>query len=142
MRSDEVIKMNEYYQPFFNKLEQWTNLTNITLYNAWDVADTIFVEHIYNKTPACADDAVRQNLSDINDLAFHYLFASNDSQRIRGGPSIQDIWSNMNDSVNGKSFRKVKIYSAHDTTVSAVLSFLGINYPHKPQYAKALFVDI
>ncbi len=33
-----------YFQPFFNKLEQWTNLTNITLYNAWDVADTIFVE--------------------------------------------------------------------------------------------------
>ena len=59
--SEEVKKMNQYYevhfpyrqpfetnllflQPFFQKLEQWTGLTNITIYNAWDVADTIFVE--------------------------------------------------------------------------------------------------
>ncbi|UJR35430.1 hypothetical protein I4U23_028187 [Adineta vaga] len=140
--SDDVKKLNQYYQPFFEQLQQWTGLTNITVYNAWDVADTIFVEHIYNKAPAWANDAVRKNLSDVNDLAFHYLFANNDSRRIRGGPLIQDIWLNMNNSVHGSSFRKVKMYSAHDTTVSAVLSFLGINYPHQPQYASALFVDL
>jgi len=84
----------------------------------------------------------KKNLSDINDLAFHYLYSNNDSQRIRGGPSIQDIWFNMNNLVNGSSFKKVKMYSAHDTIVSAALSFLGINYPHQPQYASALFLDL
>ncbi|CAF0875929.1 unnamed protein product [Rotaria sp. Silwood1] len=141
-QSDEVKKMNEYYAPFFKKLEEWTNMTNITVYNAWDIADTIFVEHIYNKAPAWADEAVRQNLSDINDLAFHFLYENNDTKRIRGGPLVQDIWLNMNDSVHGKSFHKVKMYSAHDTTVSPVLSFLGINYPHQPQYASAIFIDL
>ncbi|CAF5227492.1 unnamed protein product, partial [Rotaria magnacalcarata] len=48
----------------------------------------------------------------------------------------------MNSSLHEKPFKKVKIYSAHDTTVSAVLSFLGINYPHQPQYASAMFVDL
>jgi hypothetical protein len=77
----------------------------VTVYNAWDVADTIFVEvsnrkrmirlphgrvfiflqHIYNRAPAWADEKVRQNLSDVNDLAFQFLFANNDSRRIRGG---------------------------------------------------------
>ncbi|CAF1541842.1 unnamed protein product [Adineta steineri] len=140
--SDDVKKMNQYYESFFKNLQEWTGLTNITVYNAWDVADTIFVEHIYNKAPAWANDAVRQNLSDVNDHAFHFLFANNDTQRIRGGPSIQDIWLNMNNSIHKKSFKKVKVYSAHDTTVSAVLAFLGINYPHQPQYASALFIDL
>jgi len=143
MKARKLKRMNEYYQTFFNKLEQWTNLTNITIYNAWDVADTIYVEYIYHKLPSWANDTdVQKNLSDINDLAFHYLYLNNDSQRIRGGPSIQDMWFNMNNSVNGAPFMKVKMYSAHDTTVSAALSFLGINYPHQPKYASALFVDL
>lgn len=141
-QSEDFQKANEFYASFFRKLEAWTNMTNITLFNAWDVADTIYVEHIYNKTPAWADDAVRQNLSDINDLGFYYLFKSNDSQRIRGGPVVQDIWRNMDSLVHGRAAPKVKVYSAHDTTVSAVLSFLGINYPHQPKYASALFVDL
>ncbi|CAF0863618.1 unnamed protein product [Rotaria sordida] len=141
-QSDEMKKMDEYYAPFFKKLKELTNVTNMTVYNAWDIADTIFVEHIYNKAPAWADDAVRQNLSNINDLAFHFLYENNDTKRIRGGPLVQDIWLNMNNSVHGKSFYKVKMYSAHDTTVSPVLSFLGINYPHQPQYASAIFIDL
>ncbi|CAF1230200.1 unnamed protein product [Rotaria magnacalcarata] len=141
-QSEEVKKANQYYQDFFKQLEVWTNMTNITVYGAWTVADTIFVEHIYNKAPAWATDGVRKNLSDINDLAFHFLFENNDTKRIRGGPVIQDVWLNMNSSLHEKPFKKVKIYSAHDTTVSAVLSFLGINYPHQPQYASAMFVDL
>ncbi|CAF2381501.1 unnamed protein product [Rotaria sp. Silwood2] len=159
-QSDEVKKVDEYYGAFFKKLEEWTNTTNITVYNAWNIADTIFVEHIYNKAPEWADEAVRKNLSDISDLAFHFLYENKDIKRIRGGsdnyksmlyernrfiylgPLVQDIWLNMNSSVHGKGFPKVKMYSAHDTTVSPVLSFLGINYPHQPQYASAIFIDL
>ncbi|CAF3024969.1 unnamed protein product [Rotaria socialis] len=141
-QSEEVNKVNQYYQDFFKQLELWTNMTNITVYDAWVVADTIFVEHLYNKAPAWANDGVRKNLSDISDRAFHFLFENNDTKRIRGGPVIQDVWLNMNSSLHAKPFKKVKIYSAHDTTVSAILSFLGINYPHQPQYASAIFVDL
>lgn len=142
-QSDEMKQADAYYQPFFDKLQKWTNLTNITIYNAWDVADTIFVENIYNRLPDWAQDPeVRQNLTDINDLAFHFLFANNITQRLRGGPSVLDMWQNMNDAITNKSFKKVKVYSAHDTTVSAVLAFLQINYPHQPQYASALFIDL
>jgi len=102
----------------------------------------IFVEHIYNKTPAWADNEVRKNLSDINELSFHFLYFNDDSKRIRGGPVIQDIWMNMNSSSHGKPYQKVRMYSAHDTTVSGALSFLGINYPHQPPYASALLIDL
>jgi hypothetical protein len=141
-QTPEFKEKNDYYQPFFKKLQVWTNISNITLYNSWDIADTIFVEHIYNKTPAWADDAVQKNLSDISDLSFHFLYANNDTKRIRGGPVIEDIWKNMKNSSRGQSYEKLRMYSAHDTTVSAALSFLGINYPHAPQYASALLIDL
>lgn len=142
-QSDEVKQMNAYYEPFFEKLKEWTKVPrNITVYDAWDIADTVFVESKYNRTPTWADEQVQRNLSDINDLAFHYLFGNNDTRRIRGGPLVQDVWFNMNSSVHQNGFKKVKMYSAHDTTVSAVLAFLGLNYPHQPQYASALFIDL
>ncbi|CAF1417773.1 unnamed protein product [Rotaria sordida] len=141
-QSDEFKNMNIYYEPFFKKLEIWTNIPNISMYNGWDIADTIFVEHIYNKTPTWADENVRQNLTALSDMSYHFLYLSNDSKRIRGGPLVQDIWMNMNSSSHGDTYRKVKMYSAHDTTVSGALAFLGINYPHQPQYASALFLDL
>ncbi|CAF1224512.1 unnamed protein product [Rotaria sordida] len=141
-QSDEFKNMNTYYDPFFKKLQIWTNITEITMFNALDIADTIFFAHIYNKTPAWADENVRKNLSNIHDLSFHFLYLNNDSKRIRGGPLIQDIWINMNNSSRGGTYRKLKMYSAHDTTVSAALAFLGINCPQQPSYASALFLDL
>ncbi|CAF4973821.1 unnamed protein product [Rotaria magnacalcarata] len=112
------------------------------MYNAWDIADTIYIEQIYNKTPSWANESVQKTLSDINDASFHFLYLNNDSKRIRGGPLIQDICMNMNNSTREQTYRKVKMYSAHDTTISATLAFLGINYPHQPKYASALFLDL
>ncbi|CAF4370305.1 unnamed protein product, partial [Adineta steineri] len=105
-QTDEFKKMNTYYEPFFQKLEIWTNISNMTLFNSWGIADTIFIEHLYNKTPAWADDAVRKNLSDINELSFHYLYSDDDAKRLHGGPVIQDIWLNMNNSRHGNSYRR------------------------------------
>jgi hypothetical protein len=111
-QSDEFKNLNIYYKPFFEKLQVWTNISNITLYNTWDIADTIFIEHIYNKAPAWADEGVRNNLSDISDLSFHFLYLNNDTKRIRGGPVIQDIWMNINNSTRGQAYQKVRMYSA------------------------------
>ncbi len=36
-------------QPFFDKLQIWTNMSNITLYNVGGIADTIFIEVKINK---------------------------------------------------------------------------------------------
>ncbi|UJR10474.1 hypothetical protein I4U23_014678 [Adineta vaga] len=141
-RSDEFKRMNTYYEPFFEKLQVWTDISNITVYNAWDIADTIFVEHIYNKEPTWATEAVQKNLTAVNELSFHFLYLDDNTKRIRGGPVIQDIWLNMNNSKHGLTIPKLKMYSAHDTTVSAALAFLRINYPHQPQYASALFLDL
>ncbi|CAF1439453.1 unnamed protein product [Adineta ricciae] len=141
-QTDEFKRMNAYYKPFFEKLQVWTDISNITMYNAWDIADTIFVEHLYHKEPAWATEEVRNNLTAINQLSFHFLYLDDDTKRIRGGPFVQDVWSNMNQSKHGFAIPKLKMYSAHDTTVSAALAFLRINYPHQPQYASALFIDL
>jgi hypothetical protein len=30
----------------------------------------------------------------------------------------------------------------HDTTIVPILSFLGVNHPHQPPFASALFFDV
>ena len=46
----------------------------------------------------------------------------------RLGPLIQDIWSNMNSSLHGKAFRKVKIYSAVSRTRTSLIR--RVDYCH------------
>ncbi|CAF0721315.1 unnamed protein product [Didymodactylos carnosus] len=138
--SDEVKNLNIKFAGFFKDLEGYTGFKEIDLFNAWDVADTIFVETLYNVTVPWATKAVQANLSEINDYSFQLSFSRPDSKRIRGGPIIKDILDNIHN-LSASTFRNVKLYSAHDTTVSAVLSFLGINYPHQPPYASAVFID-
>ncbi|UJR10475.1 hypothetical protein I4U23_014679 [Adineta vaga] len=141
-QSEEFKRLNKYYEPLFRKLEIWSNLTNITLYNTWGLPDAIFIEHIYNKAPAWADEDVRKSLSEISDINFYFAFSNDRIKRLRGGPVIQDMWLNMNNSVHNDTFHKLKIYSGHDGTVSAALAFLRVNYPRQPQYASALFLDL
>lgn len=111
-------------QPFFQKLQVWTNISNITLYNSWSIADTIYVEvnykyfkrsfytfcffqRVYNKTPAWAnDEGVLKNLSDINELSFHFLYANDDTKRIRGGLKVY---------LKRKRFNKIYFYRSNNT---------------------------
>ncbi|CAF2918899.1 unnamed protein product [Rotaria sp. Silwood2] len=87
-------------------IQIWTNLSHVNMLNTVYVADTVFIERIYNKTPTWVDEAVLKNLSDIRDLFFYLSYSDNDSKRIRGGPLIQDIWINMNDASQGRTYRK------------------------------------
>jgi len=141
-QSVAVKEKNDYYKAFFKQLERWTGVSNIAILDDWKIADTILIEHSYNKTPAWADDDVRRKLSDMIDLSYQLFYSNKDSSRIRGGPVIQDMWKNMYSASHKQPYRNVKMYSAHDTTLSPALNFLGINYPYPPQYASALFVDL
>ncbi|CAF3282392.1 unnamed protein product [Rotaria sp. Silwood2] len=100
-QTDQFKNLSIYYN-----IQIWTNLSHVNMLNTVYVADTVFIERIYNKTPTWVDEAVLKNLSDIRDLFFYLSYSDNDSKRIRGGPLIQDIWINMNDASQGRTYRK------------------------------------
>ncbi|CAF1511046.1 unnamed protein product, partial [Rotaria sordida] len=56
---------------------------------------------------------------------------------------IGDIMENIQNLMSSKSNGwKAKIYSAHDATVVAILSYFQANYIHQPSYGSTLFFDL
>ena len=53
---------------------------------------------------------------------------------------IKDMESVINGSISEN--RKMNLYSAHDLNVVAVLSVLGVYYPHAPRYSSNVMIDL
>ncbi|CAF1037677.1 unnamed protein product [Adineta ricciae] len=130
-------------QDLISYLEKHTNQSIDDIFIAWDVADTVLIEAIYNIAPSWATPSILRQLRHLSDLCFFHLFYLPEISRLRGGPLLRDILTNMNylvsNNVNG---RKAKIYSGHDTSIAPVLAYLGVNYIHQPPFASALFFDL
>uniref|UniRef100_A0A1B6LHJ3 Acid phosphatase n=1 Tax=Graphocephala atropunctata TaxID=36148 RepID=A0A1B6LHJ3_9HEMI len=64
-------------------------------------------------------------------------------KRLRGGPLIKEIKTNMESYLSGTSRRKLSLYSAHDTTLVNVRRALGYNdITFKPQLGAAIIVEL
>ncbi|CAF3183833.1 unnamed protein product [Rotaria sp. Silwood2] len=144
IRNTEQIKnISRNLREFFDKLETWTGIEINDLFDAWTVADIIQIEALYNKSSSSIDTNVLSQLREIVGLCLYYLLNPFETNRIIGGPLIADIMNNIFSFISNKSNQwKAKIYSAHDTTISAILSFFQANYIHQPSYASALFFDL
>ena len=61
------------------------------------------------------------------------------------GPLVYAIVKQMEDKVAGKpevKKRKLFVYSAHDSTISMLLSSLSVFDPHQPSYASLVTVEL
>ncbi|CAF4525889.1 unnamed protein product [Rotaria sp. Silwood2] len=134
---------NKQYRDLFDQLEIWTGLKINNIFDAWIVADTIIIEGLYNINPSWASPSVMTQLEQFPALSLYQVFSFPETNKIRGGPLVRDIMENIRNLIANKTDgRKGKIYSGHDITVAAVLSFLGVNYIHQPPYASALLLDL
>ncbi|CAF3362231.1 unnamed protein product, partial [Rotaria sp. Silwood2] len=98
---------------------------------------------LYNINPSWASPSVMTQLEQFPALSLYQVFSFPETNKIRGGPLVRDIMENIRNLIANKTDgRKGKIYSGHDITVAAVLSFLGVNYIHQPPYASALLLDL
>ncbi|CAF5020627.1 unnamed protein product, partial [Rotaria sp. Silwood1] len=125
------------------RLEMWTGSKINDLFDAWFIADIVLIEALYNKSSSWANTLVLSQLQQIADLSFYHLFNSFETSRIIAGPIISDIMENIRNIMSNKSNRwKAKIYSGHDATIFAILSYFQANYIHQPPYSSTLFFDL
>ncbi|CAF3640980.1 unnamed protein product [Rotaria socialis] len=142
-KSERIQNINSQFRDLFEYLEKNTKQPVSDLFDAWAISDTVLIEKSYNIAPLWATPAVIHQLQYISDIAAYHLMFMSEINRLRGGPLLRDILENIEDLILNKSKRrKAKIYSGHETTIAATLSFLGINYPHQPPLASALFFDL
>ncbi|CAF1338142.1 unnamed protein product [Rotaria sordida] len=142
-KSPRIQRLNNEFRNLFEYLEKHTNQSIADIFIAWDIADTVLIEAIYNVTPAWVTPPILRQLRQISDLCFYHLLYSSEINRLRGGPLLREILQNIENLIlNNEQGRKVKIYFGHDMTISAILAYLGINYVHQPPFASGLFFDL
>ncbi|CAF2564653.1 unnamed protein product [Rotaria sp. Silwood2] len=163
-KSERIQNINNQFRDLFQYLEKNAKQSVSNLFDAWAVSDTVLIEDTYNIAPSWATPAVLRQLQQISDISAYHLMFMPEINRLRGGscyykqilmiilikyifsltgPLLRDILENIEDLILNKTQEpKAKIYSGHETTIAAILSFLDINYPHQPPLASALFFDL
>jgi acid phosphatase len=78
----------------------------------------------------------------IRDLAFFSYGLFNVSRGNGGGPILREIFRSIDAALNGETRERFFLYSAHDSSVAAVLSTFGFNRDEMPRYRSHLAVEV
>ncbi|TKR58382.1 hypothetical protein L596_029834 [Steinernema carpocapsae] len=152
----------EGYQKFMSQYKEL--ISEIAQKTTWNVTDpfklevffdTIFVEKLYNLTiPAWFTEAKYKELKGVLDLAIDYIYGNGEFGktenveliRLTGGALLNAMIENMQKAVKKESPVKYIAYSAHDTTLNALLRALGAKktvVPERvPEYASHLVLEL
>ncbi|KAK3772845.1 hypothetical protein RRG08_017409 [Elysia crispata] len=112
---------------FYDMVRENTGITNKKWTQFVHVADTLICERIHNMTwnDWAYADGVFEKLNNIR-LSFFDLFVNTSAMaRLQGGPLLKEMLENMQAATKTeKPMPKFYMYSAHDTTVAALLKAL------------------
>jgi len=143
-QSTEYQQMLESYTDLFALLTRETGENVTTTEKVWEIFDVIRVETLYNFT--LADWAVN-NYTEIQGAAemdLVWLCPDTATKRLRGGPLLGLMISNVQNKINNSStnLMNMYMYSAHDSTIAAFLSALGVYNGLIPPYASTVMVEV
>jgi len=105
----------------------------------YQLYDTLLVEQQNNMAlPSWADDKVMKVLERLTVLDYHLLTSTPEMARLAGGNLLKELFHNIqnkiNSNENGEKSKKAFFYSAHDSTIMALLGALDIGYEALPEY--------
>jgi hypothetical protein len=113
--------------------------------NAWRIWDPIFCELEHHlRMPSWCSNETLQALQEFGMFGLRKFLEGNEARRLNSGVFIGHLIDNMQKKSAGKGSvaHKMFVYSAHDTTVSAVLNGLGLGVDELPTYASALLIEL
>lgn len=118
---------------------------NVSL-KVFKIADAVFCsdQHAVSLPPWIADNTtIKAYLDFLHEDLSPRLFMYSDKQvRLGGGPLLSSMIGRMKEKVAGNLTQKVLVYSAHDVTVMALLSALGVFDGKQPFYASTVSLDL
>ncbi|XP_013394051.1 prostatic acid phosphatase [Lingula anatina] len=147
---DEEVQNKAFYQFISNK----TGYPHENISIFWDVQDPLFCEWVHNKTlPSWVNSTWQptgQNVWDMirntTNFSWQLLFRTKEMRRLRGGLLVGEMINNMKNKIklgpNNKSEPKMHMYSAHDTTVAAMLNALDVFNGVQPPYASMVALEL
>ncbi|XP_072045186.1 lysosomal acid phosphatase-like [Amphiura filiformis] len=143
----EYLALNKKYAPFLGNVSKLAGFTNnLTLINAWQLHDPLFIEQLNNYTlPDWADKETMDTLKYLSDVGFYFLYNTKEKAKLKAGNLVGTMIQNMMDSqstqVPESKRQKMWMYSAHDTTLTAFMSALGVFNKEAPPLASCVGLD-
>ncbi|CAK8692790.1 unnamed protein product [Clavelina lepadiformis] len=150
-KSSQFKAMEDRYLKFLKELEvftAWGSTPNFT--DAKHIYDTLICEKFHNLTlPAWVTPERFSVLTDIAGIDMAFMFGAivsefqNKMAKSGGGGSLlKVIVDNIQGHINGTSTYKLVAYSAHDTTVNALLSAIGQFNMLPPPFASSVLLEV
>lgn len=143
--SPEVQKEEKQNKAFYEWLGNKSGINHENINKIWQVADTLLCEKAHNLTLApWANETVYDKLRSLNDFQFEMLYKTTEMKRLKGGPLLSEFIDNMKNKTKKDKPISVKMfmYSAHDTTVAALLSALQVFNDVSPPYAAMVIAEL
>ncbi|TKR68241.1 hypothetical protein L596_024248 [Steinernema carpocapsae] len=146
--SEAVVKIEKENEAFLRFIGEQSGMElPLRLQNLWNIFDPIYVESCHNdthKVPSWVNATVFEQLTELYHLSTTFMYKSDLQKRLRAGPLLKSILTRMHEKVHGLVDHREKIYaySAHDTSVSAILSAFGIIPSVFPHYATCAMVEL
>uniref|UniRef100_A0A0N5CE58 Acid phosphatase 5 n=1 Tax=Strongyloides papillosus TaxID=174720 RepID=A0A0N5CE58_STREA len=147
--SPELKKIENENKEFLNFLGNVTGLSNgpLPIKNIWLVFDPLNAENHHkdqHTLPSWVNETVMHKIIQLYDISSKYIYHTDILKRLKAGPLFREIMKRLNKKINGQLDRREKlyVYSAHDTSVSAILSSFGITPDIFPLYASLVLVEL
>ncbi|EGT60183.1 hypothetical protein CAEBREN_19995 [Caenorhabditis brenneri] len=126
-------------------LSQKLNLPNMELKATWAIYDNFFCEKQHNISwPVWLNSTIFEKIIDLYNEVSQLEFHTETLRRLRGGTLLEEIMHRFRGKVDGSLGKEAKFYaySAHDSTVAALLATLGVFYDIYPKYATCLLIEM
>ncbi|XP_046898498.1 lysosomal acid phosphatase [Hypomesus transpacificus] len=147
-QTPEFLNMTDTYKDFLEMVRNKTGLTTANIQSVWSVHDTLFCESKHNMSaPSWVTAEVMENLRKLKDFGFQIMFGvykQQEKSRLNGGILLGQIVKNMSKfSVPDPQRRlRMMMLSAHDTTIVALQSSLGVFNGQQPPYASCHMFEL
>jgi hypothetical protein len=143
-KTQAYLDLEKENEAFFNDLEVDTGYKEVNLSIIYHIYGVLFVEQTDNLTlPSWVNDTVMDRLLNLTQFTSSLMFNSLTKKQITAGNWVGKVMGDMMDKKdNPKEDIKLYLYSAHDTTVAAMLSALGVFNGEPPPYAATVFIEL
>nr|pir protein B0361.7 [imported] - Caenorhabditis elegans [Caenorhabditis elegans] len=124
---------------------QKLNLPNMELKATWRIFDNLFCEKQNNITwPSWMNSSIFERVDQLYNEVSQLEFHTDTLRRLRGGTLLEEIFHRFSDKASGSLGKEAKFYaySAHDSTIAALLATLGVFYDIYPKYATCLLIEM
>ncbi|OWF55488.1 prostatic acid phosphatase-like [Mizuhopecten yessoensis] len=147
LASEFIANFTAQHQDLINKAAELSGLP-ATLVGLITIVDPLFCEYTNNLNMSEWEQVIPLHplLTQLLDFQNSYMFYTDEMAKLRGGSLLGKIIGNMESALNPPSptqpSPKIYLYSAHDTTIVALLRVMNVFNSRTPGYSSCLMVEL